>query len=184
MRTRVGWLLIVVCLAFAAGLVLPAPAYADGITFTGPTSISVTDTGAAYSFFYTLTNNSSGTLTYVYPTEGYPTVSGDPDESSAIIYGEFGTATCTGYTPLASGSSCTMELAFNTTGGTDDGDSYTFAVTLGATWTGISTPSNLNVEVTINDPSVVPEPASLPLLASGLLGLMAIALRRRTAATH
>ena len=170
MKHLIRGLLIAVPLALATTFLVPVRAYADAITFTGATSITLTETGTTSIFFYTLTNNSGAVLSGLGDSgTSLITSSSGSDAFVAEEFGEFGNATCA--LTLASGSSCTMEFSILTTAGTGDGGVDTIGNTLGVSWNGNpGPPLTLLVPVTIND-FPVSEPSSLLLLASSVVSM-------------
>jgi hypothetical protein len=166
-------------LSILVSIGLSSVAYAD--TFTGPSSITISEDGVAHFFYYTLTNTSASTITNIAlsGTALHQSPVGDESEFSSMLYGEFGVATCG--SSLGAGLSCTMELeVFPGNGaGETDNDSLTFSNTLTASFTAIDNQVLREVvTVTINDPSAVPETSSV-LLLGGAIGCVGLIYRRR-----
>ena len=173
----------------AAILLLPSLCRADSVvvdnvTLTyGNLNISVNE-GDSITLSFTVTNNSGSAINVAAVTViEFPFVGDLTDEISS---GSFAGTQCLG--PLADGGSCTFTLDLKTpaNSGETDADCGTTALPVGLTFS----PSDSAVQfsfpvvtfdITVEDPGakcVTPEPASLFLLATGLLGL-APAVRRR-----
>jgi len=152
------------------------------VTFTGPSTISVTEDGSSPIFFYTLTNNSGGPLSNLGVGVNVGSPSGDFSDQDLQT-----TWTACGPT-LADGASCDYSFQFTTDNGAGetDGDFFTQGFTIHAFFnsidpaTGGLKPQDLSQSTvfTISDPVATPEPASLVLLGSGVLGMLGT-LRRK-----
>lgn len=177
-RHSLRWTVIAALVAFAFAA---TPSRAQ-VTFTGPSTINVTEDGSSPIFFYTLTNNSGGPLSNFNVGLAFGVPSGDPSDN--YLKGTW--TACTGV--LADGASCDYSFQVFTANGAGetDGDFFTEEITLHALFDSIDPlnggplPQNLSQStvLTISDPAATPEPASLVLLGSGVLGMLGT-LRRK-----
>lgn len=172
------WTIILALVAFA---LTATPSQAQ-VTFTGPSTINVTEDGSSPIFFYKLTNNSGGPLSNLGVGVNPGNPSGDLSDDFLV-----GTWTACGPT-LADGANCDYSFQFTTDNGAGetDGDFFTQDITLHAFFNSIDPvngglqPQDLSqlTVLTISDPTATPEPASLVLLGSGVLGMLGT-LRRK-----
>jgi len=176
--------------AAALVCILASPAlYADGFSSNGVTvsmtsTITTTTEGTPLVLDFNFQNNSGQDVTLLnvgfLGTSGNPAfVSGDSSDSiSSTSYTE-----CNG--TIANGSSCTFSITINSpadTGETDQ-DSGVWNVTSAAEVffaNGFAFEDYFNDQVTIKDPVLAtPEPSSLLMLGTGVVGLLGGSLRKR-----
>ena len=136
---------------------------------------------ASIAVNFMVTNNSAGSLN-INLAVGVPSfLSGDPNDGfGPFIFSQL-TDTCR-FTPLAAGGSCAATVTYFTgTPVIEDGPFGVWSNTFTA-FDQFSNVAHALYDITIFDPvASVPEPTSLFLFASGLLGLVMVRRRRRAA---
>ena len=156
------------------------PASADGVTITADKSTLTVSEGNSVTLNYKVTNSSGATIFSLGGSDFVDFGSVSPTSGDVSDFFVFGVpafaGTCFTESSLSSGSSCTFSIRFVTPSDTGETDANTGVsdVTGGFMWAGgsISAPTT----VTVADPgAITPEPSSLLLLGSGLLGLLAVA---------
>lgn len=174
------WTVITALVAFA---LTATPGQAQ-VTFTGPSTITVTEDGTAPIINFQLTNHSGGPLSNF----NVGAIIGNPsgDLFDEYLSATFGQGSCVGV--LADGASCDYFFQMTLDNGTGETDADFFAQTIAIDAifdsvdpaTGGPQPQDLSQSfvVTINDPTATPEPSSFLLLGSGVLGMLGT-LRRK-----
>jgi hypothetical protein len=186
-RFRATRAAIFLWIAFLSLSLLPSRAYADGVTFTGPTDITLTETGTGRPvFLYTLTNNSNITLQGISPLPS-AVPSGDSSDVPPFSYGSGvgRIGECVTGGSLGIGDSCTMELvvyldSLDNGASETDADSGIWNAALYVNFSNAPSVST-NVKITVNDPVPAPEPSSLLLISSGFLGVWILQRKLRPA---
>jgi len=168
-------------LALTCAVLASQPAYAGLLTLSGPSSITITEGASSSPQTFTFTNNSGGDVSLQGFGHTFAPPSPDPTDVAGTIVAHPGTTPCILGNIIANGKSCTFEVTWTTDSpaGETDHDSGTTSemFTLHTSGGGAASTS---VPVTVNDPppSPVPEPASVVLLGSSLLGALGL-LRRK-----
>ncbi|HEV2287717.1 MAG TPA: PEP-CTERM sorting domain-containing protein [Candidatus Acidoferrales bacterium] len=190
-RFVVGFLSLVVLCAFVA----PRRASAGNVTITlNPGPLTVTE-GNNITLNYTVTNNTGSTIfgdglpQFIVGYQGV-SISGDSSDDLDFATGIF-SGTCSSESSLSNGANCTLSFTFTAGSTTGEKENSDFAIDqviaifeydcpncLGDTdpfYTpgGYFRPVNSSAFVRSSDPSATPEPSSLLLLGTGLLGLLA-----------
>ena len=177
----VRWTVITAVVALA---LTATPGQAQ-VTFTGPGTITLTEDGTAPSFNFQLTNNSGGPLSNF--TLGPGTLFGSSTgDLSEVLAEVIGIGSCTAV--LADGASCDFlfQIATDNGAGETDADFLTTTITIDARFDSFNSATGgpqtqdllQSAVVTVNDPAATPEPSSLLLLGSGVLGMLGT-LRRK-----
>jgi PEP-CTERM motif len=179
-RRLLRWTVITTLVAFA---LTATPGQAQ-VTFTGPSTITVTEDGTSPIFNFQLTNNSGGPLSNFIVGVAFGSPSGDLSDDFAT---SFSLGSCTVVT-LADGASCDYTFQINTDNGAGETDADFFSETIAihALFDSVDPATgglqhqdlSQSFVLTVNDPTVTPEPASFLLLGSGVLGMLGT-LRRK-----
>jgi hypothetical protein len=174
------WTIITTLVAFA---LTAAPSQAQ-VTFTGPSTITVSEDGTAPIFNFQLTNHSGGPLSNFNVGVSIGSPSGDlSDDALGDLFGQ---GSCTGV--LADGASCDYFFQITTDNGAGeaDADFFTQTIAIHALFDSVDPATgglqhqdlSQSFVLTVNDPTATPEPASFLLLGSGVLGMLGT-LRRK-----
>jgi hypothetical protein len=155
------------------------------VTFTGPSTITLTEDGTAPSFNFQLTNHSGGPLSNFSLGPGF-SFGSDTGDLSEFISDSVGIGSCTAV--LADGASCDYFYQINMGNGAGETDAnfFTTTITIDAQFDSVNSATGglqtqdllQSTVVTVNDPAATPEPSSLLLLGSGVLGMLGTVRRK------
>lgn len=173
---------ILTLVAVAAFGLLPTAARADGVTFTFVPSSYTASAGSVVTLFGTFTNG-TGAITFTGYMESLQAgLSMSPDNS-------FGSQPFDFLTGLADGETSGPIALFNIliAPGTPDGTVFTFAFNdftifyESSTGNEVAVAANFSITVRNQTPGEIPEPISMVLLGTGLVGVAARVRKRRRA---
>lgn len=160
-------------------MLFSAPAQAQ-VTLTPRGDITLIEDGTEGGLFFYLTNNSGGSLTNVgLPSLSFASESGDLNDIPSFILD----SSCGSGSTLANGSRCGFNLSFLGDNGFLEKpvDFWTATYTISVQFdlaSGVSDSLSQSALITNFDDTATPEPSSLLLLGSGLLGVLGL-LRRK-----
>jgi hypothetical protein len=175
----------ILAITVGLGLLLalsPASLRADSVTFTGQPLGTIPEDGLDHQFVFKLTDFAAGLITNIAAVvpSNFSTGTGDPNDKPQFT---FAISSCPTLS-LQNGGMCTfvLDILPGNGNGETDGDSWQGFLQIGASYTipaGTRTSSLLDSQVTVADPLPTPEPSSVILLGTGLLGLAPLLRRKR-----